>query len=124
MNADDIPDRLKLLRTPKGQRPQFLADPAVDKLLAIVVALVGEVAMLRDRQDTLEQLMQQQGVLGAQAIDEFQPSAAERAARDSRRAAYLDRVFRILQVSLEEQRGDRAAKPLEEIIAEFAAGKF
>jgi hypothetical protein len=124
MTVDDLPADSKLLRTPKGQRPRYFADPALDTTLAIVVALVGEVAILRDRLDTVEQLAEGKGVLTRQAVDHFEPSAEERAARDARRAAYLDRVFRIIQTSLEEQSAGRATRPLEEIIADFAAGRF
>lgn len=124
MGTDDVPDSIPLLRTARGRRPQVFADPATDQLLAILVSLVGEVAMLRDRLDTVERLAERAGILTHQAIEEFRPSAEERAARDARRAAYLERVFRILQESIEEQSGERAAPPLEEIIADFAAGKF
>jgi hypothetical protein len=124
MDTDDVPDPIRLMRTAKGRRPHYFADPATDRLLAILVSLVGEVAVLRERLDTVERLAEHAGVLTRHAIEEFQPSAEERAARDARRAAYLQRVFRILQATVEEQSGDRAARPLEEVIADFAAGRF
>ena len=40
----------------KGKKPTFFADPQVDKLMAIVMALAGEVSVLRERLDTVERL--------------------------------------------------------------------
>ena len=36
----------------KGRRPQFLDDPDSDRLLAMIMALTGELAVLRERLDT------------------------------------------------------------------------
>ncbi|MEO7386057.1 MAG: hypothetical protein ABIX37_03865 [Gammaproteobacteria bacterium] len=113
-----------LLRTAKGRRPQYFDDPAVDKLLAIVTTLIGEVSVLRDRLDTIEQIIEQQGLFPRSAIDSFQPNDTEVARRDARRADYLARVFRIIQNEIEELGGDRQMAPLEEVIEQFAKKKL
>ena len=33
----------------KGARPKYFDDPAIDRLLSIVMALAGEVAVVKDR---------------------------------------------------------------------------
>ena len=45
-----------MTRKAKGRRPTYFDDPENDKLLAIVMALAGEVSVLRDRLDTVERL--------------------------------------------------------------------
>ena len=43
-------------------RPAFFDDPAVDKLLAMNMALLGEICVLRDRLDTHERLASRHGL--------------------------------------------------------------
>ena len=47
---------LELQKKAKGERPRYFEDPAIDKVLSITLALAGEVAVLRDRVDTIERL--------------------------------------------------------------------
>ena len=107
MGSDEDQNRIKLLRIAKGKRPQYFSDPAIDKLMAIVVTLVGEVSVLRDRLDTVELLIEQQKLFSRDDIETFDPSEEQVTARDARRADYLDRVFRIIQSELDEQNGGR-----------------
>ena len=49
---------IRLKRKARGERPYFFADPNVDKVIAMVMGLAGEVAVMRDRLDTLERLLE------------------------------------------------------------------
>jgi len=100
-------DKIKLLRTAKGKRPQYFSDPATDKLLATVVALASEVSVVRDRLDTVETLIERQKLFSRDDIETFAPSEEQITARDARRAEYLDRVFRIIESELDDQNSDR-----------------
>ena len=51
----------RIARVAKGKRPRYFADPAVDKLHAIVMSLVGELSATRDRLDALERLLESGG---------------------------------------------------------------
>ena len=124
MSSGDKQQKIKLLRTAKGKRPQYFSDPALDKLLAIVVSLISEVSVVRDRLDTVELLIEKGKLFSRDDIETFEPSEEERTARDERRAEYLDRVFRIIQSELDEMTGGRSMQPLDEIIEDFAAKKF
>ena len=44
----------QLPRKASGPRPEYFEDPAIDKVLSMALALAGEVAVMRDRIDTLE----------------------------------------------------------------------
>ena len=122
-NAEKTQNEIKLPRTAKGKRPQYFSDPAIDKLLAIVVTLVGEVSVLRDRLDSVERLIERNNVFSQKDLDEFEPTEEEVQARNMVRQQYLDRVFRVVQYELEEMSGGREA-PLDRIIADFTEGKF
>jgi hypothetical protein len=54
-----------MAKTAKGKRPVYFEDPQVDKLLAMVIALTGEVSVLRERLDTLERLLETKDIVCA-----------------------------------------------------------
>ena len=84
-------------RKAKGKRPVYFDDPENDKLLAIVMALAGEVSVLRDRLDTVERIATSRGVLLPGEIDSYAPGEAVLDERDARRAEYLERLLRIVR---------------------------
>ncbi len=83
-------------RKPAGKRPYFL-DPQVERVLAITMALSQELAVARERIDTLERLLAGAGVLAPGAVEGFTPTPAQAAERGLWTQEYLARVFRILQ---------------------------
>ena len=102
-------NRVHLPRKAKGERPTFFADPNVDKVIAMVMGLAGEVAVLRDRVDTLERLLEKAGVLKSGDIDAFQPSMEVGAARAAWRESFLGEVLRIVQIEQEALAADDIA---------------
>jgi len=86
----------------KGERPAYFADPAIDKQLSITLALAGEVAVLRDRLDSLERLMEAGQPVSRAALDGFVPDAKVRRDRDAWREQYLANVLRIVHQEREE----------------------
>lgn len=80
----------------KGARPYFFEDPTQDKLLAMLMGLVGEVSVLADRVDTLERLLMAQGVLPEGSVDTFVADATVRDQRDAKREQLLRNVLRII----------------------------
>jgi hypothetical protein len=92
---------IKLKRNAKGERPVFFADPDVDKLLAMLMGLAGEVSVMRDRLDTVERLAEAKGVFSTKDIDDYQPSDAVHAERAERREILLSEITRIVQAEIE-----------------------
>ena len=111
-----------LQKKARGERPQYFADPAIDKTLAITLALAGEVAVLRDRIDTIERLAEAGHAPTRAAVDAYKPDAAVRSDRDAWRDGYLDTVLRIIHQEREELQ-QRAAdtKPYAAVIEEVVA---
>jgi len=112
--TEQTPKRLQ--RKARGERPAFFADPAVDKVIAMVMGLAGEVAVLHDRQDTIERLLETRGLLKTREIDAYEPTARVMQARAAWRETFLGEVLRVIESELEgAARGDTA--PYDEAIA-------
>lgn len=77
-------------------RPAFFEDPAVDKLLAITMALLGEVCVLRERLDAHERLAASGRAVSPAAVDAFVPDAAVAQERDAVRELIMARVLSVL----------------------------
>ena len=85
----------------KGKKPTFFADPQVDKLMAIVMALAGEVSVLRERFDTVERLVEAKGILSRQEIEAYRPEPQAAEEREQWRTEYVARVLRAVHEELE-----------------------
>jgi len=105
-------------RRAKGKRPFFLDDPAVERVLSITMGVATELAVARERIDTLERLLVQRGVLQPQDIEQFVPDAAAMAARDAWSREYLARILRIVEQDVQAMQ--EAAEPsVEQWMAEL-----
>ena len=103
MSASD-PARRPMRRTIRGGRPYFFDDPAIDKVLNMVVVLGSEVWTLRERLAALEAIQVRQGSLASGELDahDFSPEDETRLAGE--RKEFIDSLFRVLQVQVEEPR--------------------
>jgi xanthine/CO dehydrogenase XdhC/CoxF family maturation factor len=74
----------------------FFDDANVVRLMDIILRLSGEVSVLYERLDTMEQLLASAGVLSAVAVEEYRPDEAVSTRRADWRLRFLRRVFRIV----------------------------
>ncbi|MFM8988234.1 MAG: hypothetical protein ACKOUS_00860, partial [Alphaproteobacteria bacterium] len=76
-------------------RPEqtFFADPAIDRVLGVVMALAGEVYVLRDRVRCLEALLAKQGAIAEGALDAFSPTAEQAEASAADRDAFVAQLM-------------------------------
>jgi hypothetical protein len=79
----------------KGSQPVIFQDQTTDALAGMVLALLGEVVVLKDRLDANERLLAAAGLHGPDDVDRFAPDAAARAQRSVYHAAIYDRVLGI-----------------------------
>ncbi|HYC05619.1 MAG TPA: hypothetical protein VED40_20165 [Azospirillaceae bacterium] len=86
----------------KGRRPYFFQDPAADRLMAITMALAGELSVTRERLDTLERVLAGKGILAQEEIEAFRPDDDAKNARATLRNDYVRRVLRIIQAEFDE----------------------
>jgi hypothetical protein len=75
--------------------------------MAICVALAAELAVVRERLDTVERLAEQAGVFRQAQVEAYEPDPPAAAARDGLRQRLLKQVFRVIRMD-----GERAAQRL------------
>lgn len=116
--SDDPLDWINLAgKRAKGKRPDYFDDPATDRLLSIVMALVGEVSVERQRGDTLERLLEAKGVLTRDEIEHYVPDSKAAEERGIATKAYIARVMRGVQQAMEAMAADD--KPVEQVSEEL-----
>jgi hypothetical protein len=81
----------------KGRRPIPGLLDGEDQTLAMLSALGSELAVARERIDTLERLLVQRGVLEDNAVEGFEPDGAASAARDALRRRIIAKIFHPLR---------------------------
>ena len=103
---------------PKGKRPYFLKDPDVERVMAITMAVAQELAVMRERLDTVERLLESKGIT-QDDIENFQPTPEQADARGAWHQEYLARILRIYQQEIEAL--DKVNEPSSEDVAEELA---
>lgn len=101
----------------KGKRPDYFEDPAVERLLSITMALVGEVSVMRQRLDTLERLLEAKGDVTQAEIEAFEPTREAAYERGVLTKAYITRVMRGVQQAMEAMASDEPG--VDEVIREL-----
>lgn len=95
-------DPLKLAGAkPKGKRPYFLDSQETERVMAITMAVAQELAVMRERLDTVERLLETKGVVTREDIESFTPTKEEANERGAWTQEYLARILRIVQQEIE-----------------------
>lgn len=92
----------RLKQTARGERPQFSEQPEVDRVMAMTMALASEVAVLRERLDTIETLAARKGMVLTEEIEAFVPDPEHEAQRQQWRHDFLERVLYILRAEADQ----------------------
>jgi hypothetical protein len=82
---------------PAGKRPWFFRDPDVERVLTITMAVATELAVLRQRLDTVERVLDERGVLTRADIEAFEPDKQAAEERGAWTQEYLARVLRVMR---------------------------
>ncbi|MFZ4746811.1 MAG: hypothetical protein ACOYLK_07945 [Sphingomonas sp.] len=85
----------------KGKRPKYFDDPATDRTMSIVMALVGEVSVLRERLDTVERLLDAKGTISRDDIEAYIPDRDAGHARGLLTREFIARIMRGVQQDME-----------------------
>lgn len=88
-------------RKAKGKRPEYFDEPALDRLYSTVFALAAEVSALRERQDTVERLLESKGTLTRADINAYQPDREAGDERGEATRAFIARIMRGFQQEVE-----------------------
>ncbi len=85
----------------KGQAPQNFSDPATDHLMSMVMELMAEFSVMRDRLDSVERLIEDRGLFRQSDIDAYELSDEAAAARAKRHETYVGRVLKSIRDDLD-----------------------
>jgi hypothetical protein len=77
-------------------RPSYFNTNDIDRVMAILLALVSEVASIRDRLDTHERIANTMDL-----VESYYPDDAAAAEREAWRNAYIRRLFRVITEDVE-----------------------
>ena len=102
MTDPDNGEKIALQRKAKGKRPYYFSNPDVDKLLSMLMALTGELAVARDRIDTLERVASAKGLFSSDDIEAFELDEDAMQARAERHRTMLREVNRIIVGEIED----------------------
>ncbi len=97
-DAQDI----RLQRKAKGARPYYFSNPDVDRLLSMIMALMGELSVTRDRLDTLERVAHSKNLFSSEDIEKYSLSPEVLEARADRHKRLFSEVTRIIVGEVEE----------------------
>lgn len=82
------------LRADAGRRPVFFSEaPDLDRIHAVLVAMAGEIAVLRARLDTHERLAGAAGVFDRATVDAYRATPEVAAERHADRQDLVQRIF-------------------------------
>lgn len=123
-HADNVVSKVEecaMSRKAKGKRPVYFEDPETDKLLAMLMAVVAELAVVRDRLDTVERLAEARGVFTRAQIEQYRPNVQAEIDRERWRREYLERVLRVVHHELEAVERGETAEAYQKAIAVVAS---
>jgi hypothetical protein len=118
----EINDILLANSKAKGKRPYFFDDPAVERVLNITMALAAELAVVHERLDTIERLLDAQGTLRRADIEAYRPDARSEEERQRWHAAFIARTLRIVQQEMEAMKDENPDnnRTMDEVADELA----
>jgi hypothetical protein len=100
---------VRMQHVARGPRPQFSENVEVDRVMAMVMALAGEVAVLREQLDTVVSLAAARGVLTPEEVASHAPGLEQVKSRDEWRQAFIGRVLYALHAEAETGVGPPSA---------------
>ena len=103
---------------PKGQRPEFLGNRNEERMLSMLMAVVAEVSVIRERLDTVERLLEAKGTISRADIEAYTPDLETGLERNRIVRAYIARVMRGLQQELEATANPEPA--IDEVVEQLS----
>lgn len=103
----------------KGARPYFFSNSETERVLNITMAIATEVAVLRERIDTIERLLEKKGLLTKKEVEDFIPTDEEATERQLWHARYTARILRIVQQEMDAVLNPENNLPMRQIADEI-----
>ena len=93
--TDDGSERASAQGRRAGTARRIFDHADVDRVMAVLLALVSEVASIRDRLDTHERIVAGGAQADHEAVERYLPDTEVENARETWRDAYIRRLFRV-----------------------------
>ena len=119
MSEETLDWMLRANAKAKGKRPDYFDDPALDRMLSMLMALVGEVSVMRERLDTVERLLEQKGSLSRGDIESYAPDRDAAFERGCLTREYIARIMRGVQQDIETIRQDEPPVELATVLRDY-----
>ncbi len=103
----------------KGARPYFFESKETERVMNIAMAVAAEVAVVRERMDTIERLLAAKGLISQQEIEAFVPTDEQAAERQLWHARYAARILRIIQQEVDAIARPENNMPMQQIADEI-----
>jgi len=95
-------DQTKRPRKAVGpERRAYLDGADLDRVAAVLLALISEVAAIRERIDTHERLSGDLSAPSVEAVEAYRPDPLTEESREDWRDAYIRRLFRVITEDVE-----------------------
>ena len=88
--------------TVKGKRSTFFADPAIDHVVSMLLALSSEVWSLRERVAIIEKVADEKGLDLSAAVEAYQLSDQDKTSLAEQRQAFIERIMFVLREEIEQ----------------------
>lgn len=85
----------------KGKRPSYFKDAMAENHFSTTMSLVAELAVARERIDSLERVLISKGLIDANDVEDFIPDEEAAQQRQLAQVEYSARIFRSMQQHLE-----------------------
>ena len=86
------------------ERPVYFNAGDVDRVMSVLLALITEVASIRDRLDAHERIATSGAAPALARVEAYQPDPQAAAERDAWRDGYIRRLFRVITEDVEALR--------------------
>ncbi len=109
-------------RHAKGKRPDFYAAEGMDEAMSMIMVLASEFCTMRDRMDTIEKIVSDNGIDLESEIDRYTPTPESLNQREERRQSFFDRLFYVTQKKALEQATDDSGERYQDVLRDTAKG--
>jgi hypothetical protein len=118
-DASVINDILMAGDKSKGARPYFFESAETERVMNIAMAIATEVAVVRERIDTIERLLAAKGIVQQDEIEKFVPTEEQAEERQLWHTRYAARILRIVQQELDAIAHPENNMPMQQIADEI-----
>jgi hypothetical protein len=119
IDASAVNDILMAGDKSKGGRPYFFNSAETERVMNIALAIATEVAVVRERIDTIERLLEAKGIITQNEIEAFVPTDVQAEERQLWHARYAARILRIVQQELDAVAHPENNTPMQQIADEI-----